>query len=389
MTDFEINMKSSADLGNSTTKIIVRDGVGLKARKQQTVYTHLPSIPRFEDEDVHTLVSNLHKNMVVHITSPSIARNGLYAVGELAKSKDGTELDISHDKKADHDITIIQPLVMTAVTAIQNTFEQTNELPKALTINVEYATAIPVVDHSKAIEKQLEARLKGTHLVVVYVGEGLQTQVTVNITAAKVVQEGIPALYALVEADESMFLEYNKRYGVNFTGRDFTNRKILFVDIGDGTTELINVVDGRPIFTKSNGIRAGVGHVSEKAMQSFIDKYRFNSELKRAMFMDKVLNKRDKWHNEANKELELMMIEQENKLFNTILSTVEKTLLNDVDDIVCFGGGTNVFTSLEQRLIDYAERYKIRVLWIKGKQSALLNAIGLDELNTKVFFKKG
>ena len=382
-----IQVKASADVGNSSTKVITVEGVNKKARKQPTVISYLPVVPRFEDEDVNTLVSNLHKNMVVHVTSPSISQNGLFAVGDMANVYGGDGFNIKHHKKAERDITIIQPLAMIATTAVQNAYVKNNELPNALFVELEYVTAIPVVDYSKANAKALEERLTGSHVLVVYVGEGLQVQVTINVVATKVVQEGIPAFYALVEGHQSLFHDYNKRYDVQFTGHDFTRRKMLFVDIGDGTTELIAIVNGKPVVTKSNGVRLGVGHASEKALLAFKNNYRFNAELTRSTFMEKVLNHSDKWHNEASKELKLAVHEQENKAFDVITEVVENTLLSDVDDIVVFGGGTNVYTNLEQRLVGYANQYKMRVLWIDGKESSLLNAIGLDELNNKVFFK--
>jgi len=323
----------------------------------------------------------------VHVTSKSISQNGLFAVGDIANVYGGDGFNIKHHKKAERDITIIQPLAMIATTAVQNAYTQNNELPRVISIDLEYATAIPVVDYTKADAKALEERLSGTHVLVVYVGEGLQVQVTINVTAAKVVQEGIPAFYALVEGNQSLFDTYNTRYDTKFTGHDFAKRKMLFVDVGDGTTELIAIVNGKPVVTKSDGVRLGVGHASEKALVAFKDKYKFNAELTRSTFMEKVLNKNDKWHNEARQELKLAVHEQEGKVFDAIVQTIENTLLSDVDDVVVFGGGTNVFANLEQQLVDYTKRYKMRVLWINGKESSLLNAIGLDELNNKVFFK--
>lgn len=383
-----IRAKASADVGNSSTKVIMVDGEIKKARKQPTVISYLPAVPKFEDEELNVLVTNLHKNIVVNITSPSISRNGLFAVGDVANIYGGSGFNIKLHKKAERDLTIIQPLAMVATTAIQNAFAQSGELPAALTIDLEYATAIPVVDYSKADAKALEGRLLGNHILTVYVGEGHQVQVTVNIVSVKVVQEGIPAFYALIEGNPSLFEAYNKRYDLKFTGKNFAGRKMLFVDIGDGTIELIAIVNGKPVVTKSNGVRLGVGHASEKAVISFKTNYKFNADLTRANFMDKVLNKNDNWHNEASNELKLAVFEQEQRTFDVIVDTIENVLLSDLDDVVVFGGGTNVFTKLEEQLVTYTERYKMRVLWITGKESSLLNAIGLDELNNKVFFKK-
>lgn len=380
--------KASADVGNSSTKIIVTDGLIKRARKQPSVISYLPVVPKFEDDELDLLVTNLHKNIVVHVTSDSVAQNGLFAVGELANVHGGIGFNVRHHVKSERDITIIQPLAMASVTAIQNVFAETGKLPKTLEINLEYATAIPVVDYTKATAKQLENRLIGNHLMIVYVSEDHRVTVSINVVEAKVVQEGIPGFYALVNLPPSFFEAYNERYKVNFTGENFAGRKLLFIDIGEGTMELIYIVDGKPIVIKSDGVRVGVGHASEKALTSFKHHYKIKSALTRSKFMDKVLNHNDKWHDEASQELKTALFEQEQEIFDNIVDTIENVLSHDLDDVVVFGGGTNVFTNLEDQLINYTKRYKMRVLWIQGKESSLLNAIGLDELNNNVFFKK-
>lgn len=380
-------MKVSADVGNSTTKIIFVDGLEKRARRQPTVLSYLATVPQFEDQETDVLVTNLHKNMVIHVTSPGIKRGGLYAVGNIANVLGGDGFNIKSHKKADKDLTLIQPLAMIAVNAVQNAYKTNESVPPSLSIDVEYVSAIPVVDYTKADAKALQDRWLNSHVVTVYVGEGLQTQVTINVNNAKIVQEGIPGFYAILEGPYTMFTEYNKRYEIETDGRYFANRKMLFVDVGDGTVELVSIVDGLPVAIKSTGMRAGVGHASEKAIAAFKYENGLRAEINRQQFMDKVLNLNDKWNSEAAKALEVATYEQEQKIYDAIIEHIETVLLSDVDDIIVFGGGTNNFKELESMLVDYTNQYKMRVLWIDGHSAALLNAIGLDELNNKVFFK--
>jgi plasmid segregation protein ParM len=383
------NSKGNGDVGNSSTKIIYRDGIYKRARKQPSVISYLPAVPKFEDEDLDYLVTNLHKNIVVNISSPALIRSGLYAVGDVANIYGGIGFNVRQHRKSERDLSIVQPLAMIAVAAVQNHYKQNGELAPSMVVEMEYMTAIPVLDYSKAAAKALEDKLIDSHVILVYIGEGRQVSVTVKVVAAKVVQEGIPAFYALANAPAAMFEKYNQLYGVEFTGEHFTKRKLLFIDIGDGTIELIYIVNGRPIVTKSRGVRLGVGHASEKAMTSFKTHYNFRANLTRANFMDKILDINDKWHNEANHELISAVFEQESLIFDTIADMIENDLQNDLDDVVIFGGGTNVFKNLQQQLFDYTKMYKLRLLWIDGDEASLLNAIGLDELNENVFFKRG
>lgn len=381
-----MNVKASGDIGNSSSKIIIVDNVATKARKQPTVVSYLPTVPQFEDHETATLVANLHKNMVVHVTSKGIERGGLFAVGAIANSFGGAGFNIQSHKKAERDLTLIQPLAMIAVNAVQNAYAATNTLPDDLSINVDYTSAIPVVDHSKAAAIALQERWLGKHNIIVYVGESMQVPVTINVHGSKIVQEGIPAFYAVLKGEQSMFDEYNKRYNLNVTGKHFAEKKILFVDIGEGTLELILVVDGVPIVIKSAGYRLGVGHAGEKAIAAFKDEHKFNADLTRSTFMQKVLDTRDTWHDEAKRALDFATYEQQSKIYDAIIGHVENVLLNDLDEMVVFGGGTNVFTNLKEELASYAERYKMRMLWINEDIASLLNAIGLDELNRNVFF---
>lgn len=382
-----IEAEGVADCGNSTTKTIYTAVEGRKARKQPSVIKFLSTIPTFEDDDLDTLIANLQKNIVVSFASSGVNLCGMYAVGDRANDDGGSSFNVKRHKKSEQDLTVIQPLSMLAVMAIQNEYNKNKQLPTSLIINMTYTTAIPVVDFEAADAKALEKRLTGSHTIVVYVGEGKQVHVTINVTSAKVYKEGIPAMYAIANAEASMFKKYNERYKEKFTGNDFTKRKILLADIGDGTLELIYVVDGKPIINKSTGERLGVGHASEKAIAAFKKNNKIKSKITRTMFMDKVLNGRDKWHDEAEEELKKAAPDQEKQIYDAIIDAIEGVLSGDVDDLVLFGGGTNVFVDLHDKLIHYANDYKINVLWIDGKEAALLNALGLAELS-KVSFKK-
>ncbi|WP_223822167.1 hypothetical protein [Paenibacillus peoriae] len=71
------------------------------------------------------------------------------------------------------------------------------------------AGAIPASEYTSEIAKEFEERFIGkeespiVHVVIVYVGSQSVT-VTIKYTNAKITQEGIPALYALIEANETI-----------------------------------------------------------------------------------------------------------------------------------------------------------------------------------------
>src|SRR5699024_10903468 len=104
------------------------------------------------------------------------------------------------------------------------------------------------------------------HIVILYIGD---KSVTVKLTfeKTKVTQEGVPALYALIESDKSILDDYNQFYKKEpaIEPEELHDKKFLHVDIGDGTTEYIYTVGLNPVNDACSGERRGVGHATEEA----------------------------------------------------------------------------------------------------------------------------
>lgn len=127
--------------------------------------------------------------------------------------------------KYKHDIPLVMNLAMNAGRAVQLAYYEQKTLPKTLEVNVLMTSAIPASEYTPDKAKHLEERfLKDSHVVIVYVGEE-QVTVTLNFDRVKVIQEGVPALYALIESDEQILQNFHKRYEEVLSPKDFRNKK--------------------------------------------------------------------------------------------------------------------------------------------------------------------
>ncbi|MBG9579819.1 hypothetical protein ABE42_11530, partial [Bacillus thuringiensis] len=80
-------------------------------------------------------------------------------------------------------------------------------------------------------------------VVIIYVGDRPIT-VQVECSKVRVTKEALAALYAITEAPDEMFKEFQELYkdcldNKEITGDFFKDKKILHTDIGEGTSEYI------------------------------------------------------------------------------------------------------------------------------------------------------
>ncbi|MFY0521145.1 hypothetical protein ACOMCU_25455 [Lysinibacillus sp. UGB7] len=381
------------DVGNSSTKPIIRlmdENAQPKAMKQKTLISPNVTIPSVTEDNLETSINNLPNNIIAHINSKAIKRPGTFAIGEKATSVGRVKrnMNITVGDKHKNDIPIVMALGIIATKAVQDYYKLKNELPTDLNVSVEYSTALPAREYDPAVAQIFEKRfLEETHIVDIYVNA---KPVTVRITfgKVKVTQEGVPAVYALIEGGHKLLTEYHSEYGKDISNKDFKNRKLLLVDIGDGTTEFIYVVNGKPVNDLCDGKRFGVGHAADVAKKLFDEEVQVDISMTRQQFMQVVFDEEHHFHDKANSVMDDAKIEQGEMILEQVTDMFLNTLAGNVDDIVVFGGGSAAFReSMYQELKDFTDSVNARTLWVPKEMAPSLNAIGLDILNEKVFFK--
>jgi len=382
-----LNLKIANDIGNSETKMIVNN----ELIKQPSVVKRLLTKPNVTETDIDKNVANLLDELVVNITSQGLKRDGLYFVGKRANiTADQVEnINIKLGNKHKHHIPVIMTLSMTAGYAVQLAYRENNELPSNLSLNVMMTSAIPASEYDIDKARQLENRfLNDDHIVIVYVGE---KAVTVNLTfeQVKVTQEGVPALYALLESDKDILKNYNKEYRKEVTPREFKNKKILHVDIGDGTTEYIYTVGLNPIKDACSGERRGVGHATEEATKLLKDEVGGHLNINRQQFISILKDSSHNLHDLAVRFMEEARYLQAQQIFEDIQEKYMTNTAANVDVIAVYGGGSIQFKDdLYEELLDFANEVHCEVVWIPENYAVNMNVNGMQVLNNRVLFKQ-
>ncbi|MGM9923926.1 MAG: hypothetical protein ACI35R_06760 [Bacillus sp. (in: firmicutes)] len=380
------NMIGSGDLGNSTTKLMIENDT----IKQPSVIKRIFSKPAATELETAKNVANLFEQLVVHITSPALKRDGLFLVGSRANAQaDADNMNIKLGNKHKHDIPVVMSLGLTAAYAVRKSYEEAKELPASLSINMKYTSAIPASEYNITKAQFLEHRfLDNEHVVIVYVGDRPVT-VTINYEKVKVTQEGVPALYALIDSSADILDEYAELYGKESKTASFSKLNTFHVDIGDGTTEYIYMQGMNPVNDACSGERRGVGHATEEAIGMLQEELHGNlAGINRQQFMDMVRDSGHRLHKEAAKCLKEARYSQAQRILEDIIEKYQTKTNGNVDAIIVYGGGSIEFKDdMYEDLLDFAKEVRCEVLWIPAAYAVDMNVRGMDTLNKKVLYK--
>lgn len=374
------------DIGNSETKMIVNDTL----IKQPSVVKRLLSKPNVMETNVEKNIANLLDELIVHVTSNAMKRSGLYFIGKRANmTADKVEnMNIKLGNKSKHDIPVLMTLSMLAARSVQLAYQENQELPSSISVDVSMTTAIPASEYSADQARYLEGRFTSNdHVVIVYVGETPVT-VTLHFQTVKVTQEGVPALYALLESENEILKNYNEHYQKQAVPKDFANKRILHVDIGDGTTEYIYTVGMNPVTDVCSGEKRGVGHATEEATQLLKEEVGGFLNLNRQQFMNIFRDPSHHLHDLAVRFMQEARYSQAQRILEDIQEKYSD-IAGNVDVIAVYGGGSIQFKEeLYEELLDFANTVHCEVLWIPEKYAVDMNVNGLHVINQKILFKQ-
>lgn len=381
-------LKVASDNGNSTIKETIRSEETKVTVIQPSLIKPILTLPNFAETAEENAVNNLYDNLIVNITSSALKIGGLYAVGKKAQKLGGARnMNIHIGKKHKDDLPVVASLAMIAARAVQLDYKSKENLSNEIEVEVEYSSALPAIEYSTEAAKHLEDRFKdGVHIVQVY---AVKKPVTVRITFSKckVTQEGNPAVFALISGDEDLLSDYNKQY-TKRTNLEFQHEKILTIDIGDGTTELIYTVNGKPVVEYCRGLKNGVGHAADEANKLLEQTLDLELHMNRQDFMQAVLDNDNHFHADAQLSMTRATEIKAMDLLTEVQDVFQNVIKGDATIFMVIGGGSATFRSaLYDDLLEYANDNDVKLLWIPEKHAALINMIGLDFLNQKLFFK--
>ncbi|KGX85201.1 ParM/StbA family protein [Pontibacillus litoralis] len=381
-----MNLCVGIDIGNAKTELAFESNGQIQMVRQPSVISYLPKTPEANDLPLEQVMENLFDNLVVNISSPSIRRNGDYIVGKKAMQHDGikTNMTLSLGGKSTHDVPIITSLSLVAATAIKDHYENKEELPESLSIDLKMATAIPSSEFSKQNAKTLEDRFKTKHNITLYVGD-YQVLVSIKVNECKVTEEGRTAMLAFFNSDDKILEGFNKIYGENKAPSDFMKARTLHADIGDGTSEFVVIEGANPVQGLSKGKRLGVGHASDVAISLLRDHLNISDKFTRQQLQDWLEkdNERGQLARDVMKEATFV---QSQSILEEIQLSFQELASSDVDYILVHGGGSITFKEdIHEDLMDFAESNHFKVVWIPEKYATTMNSRGTYYLAKMMF----
>ncbi|PGP18662.1 hypothetical protein COA01_23250 [Bacillus cereus] len=387
------NKRIANDNGNGEHKIIIN---GAFYRYPNT-YKALHNVRQDIDETVESAIHKLEDRIEVEITSKALQKEvgtKRYFIGKVAVQTGGsgsTTMNIRNVKKHEEDLPIVNTLGIVAVDAVKEHYQKVGNLQDAETIEVvcDMSTALPVYIFSEEAEKFFAERfMNHVHQVRVYVAN-ITVNVKITFRYVRVLREGIPALFNIIEngqkkyRSDSMFDKFKEEYEKpDVTGKYFTEKRMLHVDIGSGTTELVYTTGYKPNIDMSTGEEFGIGQAIENSIP-VLKKKLTGVKLHRQIVGEYLRDKNADFHAVAQECLVGPKQQTANELFDLIENHVQN-IGYQVDVISVYGGGSILLNDvLYNMLVEYYKNTpkKIEVLWIPEEFAVEMNARGLEIYN--------
>jgi plasmid segregation protein ParM len=370
------------DNGNSEHDLII-DG---KLIQQPNVNCTVDELPWSEEQVPESFIQNLQEQLVVTIDSPA-ARPGMYYVGKFALESGEIvdNLQIGIDQKCDMDLPVVNTLAQIAALAVQKAYEEEKIIPDKIEVDVDMATALPVTQHSDETSAKFEKRFtSGSHHITVHLGMK-RVSVKIIFLYAKVVPEATPVIFTLQKdaegnwRDGDIYGDFAQTYKLEkkFNGSYFKDKRILHVDIGDGSTEY-PITEGNKFLRQFvYGSHHGTGYAMEEALDEFNRLIRLPNS-PRQFFSDVIKNQGHKYHARAIKTLRRPLESQVRQIVQNVKRQLNKAR-NEIDLVCVYGGGSILMRSILYPLLKElcAER-EMQLLYIPAEYAVQLNAMGLD-----------
>jgi len=226
--------------------------------------------------------------------------------------------------------------------------------------------------------------MSGTHHVTVHLGIH-RVAVKIVFAFAKVVPEATPVIFTLQKDSEGnwregdIFDEFIETYGIEkkFNGSFFKDKRILHVDIGDGSTEY-PITEGNKFLRQFvHGSHHGIGYAIEDALDDFNRQIHL-PESPRQFFSDVIKNPKHKYYARALKTLKRPLETQARQIIQNVKRQLTKAR-NEIDVICVYGGGSIIMQSILNPLLkELCDEREMKLFYVPEQYAVKLNAMGLD-----------
>lgn len=278
---------------NNVVKMNVANDLGygsVKAKVNDTKI-HFPSVLALQrEQDIAkpvefdsekeklSYLSDMINHMDVTVSSSAVKTQGRFLLGTAAvkSSLPMRAFDVNDfTGKSDNDLSIILTLGMIAAQRVALAVENDEDLSEQLNAEVNMTTALPVSEGKKngIVDSYINKYINSKHTVVFH---NLKDPITVSLTFNKVyvALEGEVAQLYIQNSDIKLKGLIKKDFAKNYpelaTEIEVTDlvkiKNLLGIDIGEGTTDLVVIKDGKANAVSSTSLPTGYGNALQDAI---------------------------------------------------------------------------------------------------------------------------
>lgn len=340
------------------------------------------------------------EHMDVTVSSPAVTTQGRFLVGRSASESPLplSAFDVSDfSGKSEEDLSLILTLSMIAAKRVKEAYQNGEDLTETLKANVVMATALPVseIKRNNIANTYKERYLKGVHGVTFH-NFGTPINVSLTFKEVYVMPEGETAQFYIANSTDSKFKksiekDFKEHYPdmKDVSVEDLTTSgNVVGIDIGEGTTDIVVLVDGKADGLSSNSLEVGYGNVLQEAIEALqMQRFNFSERAK----LQEFLAKPSTGLNKARKQkVESIVQYQFTPFVNSITnatSAVMRKANSSTEVVFVYGGGSIPMkeqSDLRQRLSEkmkaFSGGFDIPVVWIDKEYAQLMNLNGLAKL---------
>lgn len=347
-------------------------------------------------EEQNAYMKDFLNNMDVSVSSNSVKISGRFLVGNAAVDS-GLPIrsfDVNdYTGKSKTDLAIILTLSMIAGKKVQEAYVAGQDLKEALKVKVNMATALPVSEGkvNNAKETYKDRYIGSTHTVTFH---NFKNPITVTIEFNKVfiALEGETAQVLISSDYEGLTKTIKEDFDKNYPElKDeikatdlIKSRNVLGIDIGEGTTDVVAIINGKANSAASASLPQGYGNVLQDAVRVLQDQQmNFEERSQLQNFLSEKVSPLRRARQEKARQVVYSQIEP---LADKIIDTVSQTMriAKDTELVYVYGGGSipmmnesNLREELNEKLKSFSGGYDVPVVWINKKYAQYLNELGL------------
>ena len=347
-------------------------------------------------EEQNAYMKDFLNNMDVSVSSNSVKISGRFLVGNAAVDS-GLPIrsfDVNdYTGKSKTDLAIILTLSMIAGKKVQEAYAAGQDLKEALKVKVNMATALPVSEGkvNNAKETYKDRYIGSTHTVTFH---NFKDPITVTIEFNKVfiALEGETAQVLISSDYEGLTKTIKEDFDKNYPElKDeikatdlIKSRNVLGIDIGEGTTDVVAIINGKANSAASASLPQGYGNVLQDAVRVLQDQQmNFEERSQLQNFLSEKVSPLRRARQEKARQVVYSQIEP---LADKIIDTVSQTMriAKDTELVYVYGGGSipmmnesNLREELNEKLKSFSGGYDVPVVWINKKYAQYLNELGL------------